>query len=296
MKTDSAIPAPAPAASARYRSRRVSPGSIVRYALLTAISVVMILPFVWMLSTSLKEPSDIFVFPPKWIPSPIRWANYSEVLDAIPFGRFYWNSVYIAALVTVGTVLFASLSGYAFARIPFVGRNAVFLLLLSTMMIPHEATSIPMFLFMRELNFLNTHVPLIIVPIFGAGGVFGIFVMRQFFLTLPKELEEAAMIDGCSRVGIYGRIMLPLAGPAIATLTIFTFLTCWNEFYDPLIFLNDRNLMTIPLGLSLFTDEAGTAWHHLMAASVMATLPLLIVFFFAQKQFIAGVAMTGLKD
>jgi ABC-type sugar transport system, permease component len=275
---------------------RLRPGVLLHYLILAIVSVVMILPFVWMLSTSLKEPSDIFVFPPRWIPSPIRWENYSEVLQAIPFGRFYFNSVYIAALVTIGTVLFASLSGYAFGRIPFVGRNLVFLILLSTMMIPHEATSIPMFLFMRDLGFINTHFPLIVVPIFGAGGVFGVFVMRQFFLTLPKELEEAAMIDGCSRFGIYWRIMLPLAGPAISTLTIFTFLTCWNEFYDPLIFVNSRELMTIPLGLSLFTDEAGTAWHLLMSASVMATLPLLIIFFFAQKQFMEGVAMTGLKD
>ncbi|WP_245364030.1 carbohydrate ABC transporter permease [Cohnella thailandensis] len=275
---------------------RLRPGVLLHYLILTLISVIMILPFVWMLSTSLKEPSDIFVFPPQWIPSPIRWENYSEVLQAIPFGRFYFNSVYIAALVTIGTVLFASLSGYAFGRIPFVGRNLVFLILLSTMMIPHEATSIPMFLFMRDLGFINTHFPLIVVPIFGAGGVFGVFVMRQFFLTLPKELEEAAMIDGCSRFGIYWRIMLPLAGPAISTLTIFTFLTCWNEFYDPLIFVNSRELMTIPLGLSLFTDEAGTSWHLLMSASVMATLPLLIIFFFAQKQFMEGVAMTGLKD
>ncbi|WP_080832209.1 carbohydrate ABC transporter permease [Cohnella massiliensis] len=279
--------------SPRFRFR---PGVLIHYSILAVISVLMILPFVWMLSTSLKEPSDIFVFPPEWIPSPIRWENYAEVLRTIPFGRFYFNSVYIAVLVTAGTVLFTSLSGYAFGRIPFVGRNLVFLILLSTMMIPHEATSIPMFLFMRELGFLDSHFPLIVVPIFGAGGVFGVFVMRQFFLTLPKELEEAAMIDGCSRFGIYWRIMMPLAGPAISTLTIFTFLTCWNEFYDPLIFVNSRELMTIPLGLSLFTDEAGTAWHLLMSASVMATLPLLIVFFFAQKQFMEGVAMTGLKD
>ncbi len=289
MKTEPMVATP----SVRLRLR---PGTIVHYAILTVVAFVMMLPFVWMLSTSLKEPSDIFVFPPTWIPSPFRWDNYAEVLQAVPFGRFYFNSVYIAALVTAGTVLFASLSGYAFARIPFAGRNIVFLTLLSSMMIPHEATSIPMFLFMRELGFLNTHFPLVVIPIFGAGGVFGVFVMRQFFLSLPKDLEEAAMIDGCTRFGIYRRIMLPLAGPAVSTLTIFTFLTCWNEFYDPLIFVNSRELMTLPLGLSLFTDEAGTDWHLLMSASVMATLPLLLVFFFAQRQFMEGVAMTGLKD
>ncbi|MBT2291691.1 carbohydrate ABC transporter permease [Paenibacillus albidus] len=266
------------------------------YTVLIAVSVIMMVPFVWMLSTSLKEPADIFVFPPRLLPSPIRWANYSDVITSMPFHLFYWNSVYIAALVTAGTVFFASLAGYAFARIPFRGGNLVFLMLLSTMMIPNEVIAIPMFLFMRDIGWINTHLPLIVLPIFGAGGVFGVFVMRQFFLSIPKELEEAAMIDGCSRMRIYLTIMLPLAKPAIATLVIFTFLTSWNDFFDPLIFINDRELMTLPLALSMFTNESGTSWHLLMSASVMATLPLLIVFFFAQKQFIEGVSMTGLKE
>ncbi|TMV18887.1 carbohydrate ABC transporter permease [Paenibacillus thermoaerophilus] len=280
------------------RSFRLSPRpvAVLHYFTLTVVSAVMLMPFLWMISTSLKEPAKIFVFPPELIPSPVRWANYTEVLTTIPFQLFYWNSLYIAAAVTVGTVFFASLAGYAFARIPFVGSSAVFLLLLSTMMIPTEATAIPMFLFMREIGWINTHWPLIVLPIFGAGGVFGVFVMRQFFLGTPKELEEAAMIDGCSRFRIYWSMMLPLAKPAAATLTVFTFLTSWNDFFDPLIFINDRKLMTLPLALSLFTDEAGTAWHHLMSASVMATLPLLIVFFLAQRQFIEGMAMTGIKE
>lgn len=256
----------------------------------------MMTPFIWMVSTSLKQPADVFVFPPQLIPSPVRWANYADVLESIPFHLFFGNSVYIALLVTAGTVFFASMAGYSFARIPFWGRSFVFLLLLSTMMIPNEVIAIPMFLFMRELGWINTHLPLIVLPIFGAGGVFGVFVMRQFFMSIPKELEEAAMIDGCSRMRIYAMIMLPLARPAIATLIIFTFLTSWNDFFDPLIFINDRELMTLPLALSLFTDESGTSWHLLMSASVMATLPLLIVFFFAQKQFIEGVSMTGLKE
>ncbi|MDF2937039.1 MAG: binding-protein-dependent transport system inner rane component [Paenibacillaceae bacterium] len=276
------------------RSDRIS--AAVQYLLLTAVSVVMVMPFLWMVSTSLKAPAKVFDFPPQLIPSPVRWSNYSEVLHIIPFHLFYWNSVYIAVLVTVGTIIFASLAGYSFARIPFWGRNVVFLILLSTMMIPNEVIAIPMFLFMREIGFINTHIPLIVLPIFGAGGVFGIFVMRQFFIGIPKELEEAAMIDGCSRARIYATIMLPLAKPAIATLVIFTFLTSWNDFFDPLIYISDRTLMTLPLALSLFTDESGTAWHHLMSASVMATLPLLVLFFFAQKQFIEGVAMTGLKE
>ncbi len=277
-------------------SLRKLSGAAGIYAALTAISLVMLVPFLWMLSTSFKEPQSIFTYPPQFIPDTFRLQNYVEVFERIPFHRFYFNSVYIALIVVLGTVFFASLAGYAFAKIPFTGRNAVFLVLLSAMMIPHEVTAIPMFLFMRELGWIDTHLPLILLPIFGAGGVFGIFVMRQFFISVPTELEEAAMIDGCSRFRIYAQIMLPIAKPGLATLTIFTFVTVWNEFFDPLIFINTRELMTLPLGLSLFTDEVGTAWHHLMAATVMATVPLLIVFFLAQKRFIEGVAMTGLKE
>jgi multiple sugar transport system permease protein len=266
------------------------------YAALSAISLVMLVPFLWMLSTSFKEPQAIFTYPPQLLPSTFKWENYLDVFSLIPFERFYFNSVYISLVVVVGTVFFASLAGYAFAKIPFWGRNVVFLVLLSAMMIPHEVTAIPMFLFMRDLNWIDTHLPLILLPIFGAGGVFGIFVMRQFFITVPTELEEAAMIDGCNRFRIYWQIMLPIAKPGMATLTIFTFVAVWNEFFDPLIFINTRELMTLPLGLSLFTDEVGTSWHYLMSATVMATVPLLLVFFMAQKRFIEGVAMTGLKE
>jgi multiple sugar transport system permease protein len=266
------------------------------YAVLSVIAFIMLVPFLWMLSTSFKEPQDIFTYPPELIPSTFRFQNYADVFQLIPFHRFYFNSVYIAFVVVVGTVFFASLAGYAFAKIPFKGRNLVFLILLSAMMIPHEVTAIPMFLFMRELNWIDTHLPIILLPIFGAGGVFGIFVMRQFFITVPTELEEAAMIDGCNRFRIYAQIMLPIAKPGLATLTIFTFVTVWNDFFDPLIFINSRELMTLPLGLSLFTDEVGTSWHYLMSATVMATVPLLIVFFMAQRRFIEGVAMTGLKE
>ncbi|ETT48304.1 binding-protein-dependent transport systems inner membrane component [Paenibacillus sp. FSL R7-269] len=266
------------------------------YAALTAVSLIMLIPFLWMLSTSFKRPQDIFTYPPQLIPPVFQFQNYVDVFTLIPFHRFYFNSVYISFVVVAGTVFFASLAGYAFAKIPFTGRNAVFLVLLSAMMIPHEVTAIPMFLFMRDLGWIDTHLPLILLPIFGASGVFGIFVMRQFFITVPTELEEAAMIDGCSRFRIYWMIMLPIARPGMATLTIFTFVSIWNEFFDPLIFINTRELMTLPLGLSLFTDEVGTSWHYLMSATVMATVPLLIVFFMAQKRFIEGVAMTGLKE
>lgn len=263
------------------------------YTVLTLVSFIMIVPFLWMINTSFKESTKIFTF--QWLPDPFRWQNYLDVLEKTPFHLFYFNSIYIAVLVTIGTIFFGSLAGYAFAKLSFRGSSFLFLCLLSTMMIPVEVITIPLFLLMRDLGLINTHVPLIAIPILGPAGVFGVFVMRQFFLLVPKELEEAAKLDGCSYFRIYWNIMLPLAKPAIATLTIFTFLTSWNEFYEPLIYINSKELMTLPLALALFTDEVGTKWELLMSASVMATLPLLVVFFFAQKQFIEGVTMTGGK-
>lgn len=263
------------------------------YGVLTLVSFIMIVPFLWMINTSFKESTKIFTF--QWLPDPFRWQNYLDVLEKTPFHLFYFNSIYIAVLVTIGTIFFGSLAGYAFAKLSFRGSSFLFLCLLSTMMIPVEVITIPLFLLMRDLGLINTHIPLIAIPILGPAGVFGVFVMRQFFLLVPKELEEAAKLDGCSYFRIYWNIMLPLAKPAIATLTIFTFLTSWNEFYEPLIYINSKELMTLPLALALFTDEVGTKWELLMSASVMATLPLLVVFFFAQKQFIEGVTMTGGK-
>ncbi|XPD20471.1 carbohydrate ABC transporter permease [Bacillus haimaensis] len=263
------------------------------YSVLSIVSLVMIVPFIWMINTSFKDPTKIFTF--QFIPDPFRWQNYLDVLEKTPFHLFYFNSIYIAVLVTVGTIFFGSLAGYAFAKLSFRGSSFLFLCLLSTMMIPVEVITIPLFIWMGDLGLINTHVPLIAIPILGPAGVFGVFIMRQFFLLVPKELEEAAKLDGCSYFRIYWNIMLPLAKPAVATLTIFTFLTSWNEFYEPLIYINSKELMTLPLALALFTDEVGTKWELLMSASVMATIPLLIVFFFAQKQFIEGVTMTGGK-
>ncbi len=265
------------------------------YGALTLISALVIVPFLWMVSTSLKDPTKVFVFPPQWIPNPLKWDNYTEVFNRQPFQLYFFNSLYIAVLVTLGTCLFASLAGYAFARIKFPFRNVIFVVLLSSMMIPTEVTSIPLFLGLTNLNLANSHFPLIVPPVLGAGGMFGVFLLRQFFITLPGELEEAARMDGCSPWTTFLRIMLPQATPALATLSIFTFLNSWNDFFDPLIYLSSKELYTLPLALSMFTDQTGTEWQLLMAASVMATIPLLVVFFLAQKKFIEGVALTGLK-
>ncbi|ANE48389.1 sugar ABC transporter ATP-binding protein [Paenibacillus swuensis] len=265
------------------------------YIFLTLISLFVMIPFLWMLTTSLKDETKIFMFPPQWWPDPIRWSNFADVFRFQPFHLYLFNSVYIGVLVTAGTCLFAAIAGYAFAKMDFPFKNAIFLILLSSMMIPTEVTAIPLFNWMSQLGLVDTHFPLIVPPMLGAGGIFGVFLMRQFFITVPKDLSEAAEIDGCNPWTTYWRIMFPLAKPSLATLSIFTFLHSWNEFFEPLIYLNSSKLFTLPLALSLFTDQSGTQWHLLMAASVMATVPLLLVFFIAQKKFIEGVAMTGLK-
>lgn len=265
------------------------------YAALILVSLAMLLPFFWMVSTSLKDRAKIFVFPPQWFPWPPTFDNFREVFVRQPFQLYYFNSLYIAVLVTAGTCLFAALAGYAFAKLSFPLKNALFLLLLSSMMIPTEATSIPMFVWMSDLRLVDTHFPLIVPPMMGAAGMFGVFLLRQFFITVPRDLDDAAKIDGCSPWLAFRKIMLPLAVPSLAALSIFTFLHSYNEFFEPLIYLNSSRLYTLPLAVSLFTNESGTEWHLVMAASVMATLPLLVVFFAAQRRFMEGIALTGLK-
>lgn len=268
----------------------------VRYVLLLLVSIVILTPFLWMVTTSLKHETKVFEFPPQWLPSPVVWGNYRQVFETQPlFLTQYWNSLYIAVLVTAGTCIVAALAGYAFAKLSFPLKTALFLLLLSGMMIPNEVTIIPNFIWFSKLNLVDKHFPLIVPPILGAGGIFGVFLLRQFYITVPKELDEAAEIDGCTPWQTFWRIMVPLAAPAFATLSIFSFLNSWEDFLDPLIYLSSSHLFTLPVAMKLFTDTAGTAWHLLMAASVMATLPLLMVFFFAQKKFIEGIATTGLK-
>lgn len=268
---------------------------VLNYTLLSLVTVLMLIPFFWMVTTSLKHQTKIFLFPPQWLPSPIVWENYIEVFTRQPFHLYFFNSAYIGILVTLGTCVFAALAGYAFAKLQFPFKNTIFLILLSSMMIPTEVTAIPLFQWMSALGLVNTHFPLIVPPMLGAYGMFGVFLLRQFFITIPSDLDEAAKIDGCTPWTTFVRIMFPLCVPALATLCIFVFLHSWNEFFEPLIYLSSSELYTLPLALSLFTDQSGTEWHLLMAASVLATLPLLIVFFLAQKKFIEGVAMTGIK-
>lgn len=268
---------------------------IVHYLVCSIIAVIMLFPFYWMLTTSLKTYSNVMKFPPQWWPDPFTLDNYIELFSRHPFLTYLWNSVYIAALVSLGVVFVSSLAGYAFAKIRFKGSNFLFLVILSGMMMPIEVTIIPLFLALSELNLANSHFGLIIQPIFGYCGAFGTFLMRQFFITVPTELIEAGKIDGASHLRIFNKIMLPLASSTIATLVIFSFLQSWNDYLMPLVLLNDSRTYTLPLGLKLFASEMGVEWNLVMAGATFSTLPMMIVFFFSQRKFMESLAMAGIK-
>jgi multiple sugar transport system permease protein len=264
------------------------------FAVVCAGALSMLVPFFWMLVTSLKPPGEVFLYPPRWIPSQFRWENYREALTVLPFGRWYLNTIIITLLATVGDVVTASLVGYAFARLRAPGRDFLFMLVISTMLLPHQVTMIPVFLIFRGMHAIDTFVPLWLRSWLG-GGAFNIFLCRQFFLTLPLELDDAARIDGCGVVGIYWRIILPLSKPVLAAVTAFATVGKWNEFLDPVIYLQSQTKYVVSIGLRLFQDYQATSYHWLMAAAVVTMLPCLIVFFLAQKSFVQGIATTGLK-
>jgi len=266
---------------------------ILVYALLAAGSVLFLLPFLWMVSTSLKDEVGLFSIPPDWIPNTFKWSNYVAAVQSFPFLRYTLNTTFLTAVTMLGSVLSSSLVAYAFARLRFPGRTFWFVLLLATMMLPAQVTMIPMFVLFKELGWINTYLPLT-VPFF-FGGAFYIFLLRQFFLTIPRELSEAAKIDGCPEFFIYARIFLPLSKPALATLAIFTFMGTWNDFLGPLIYLNNDDLFTLALGLRSFQMQHGTRWNVMMAASIIVMLPTIVLFFTCQRYFIEGITLTGVK-
>ena len=269
--------------------------NLAKYIVMSLVALLVLFPYYWMICTSLKTPAKIFVSPPQWWPDPVRWENYIELFTTSHYGVYLWNSFQVAALTTIGTVVVASLAAYGLAKIRFPGRNALFLLFLSAMMLPVEVLTVPTFLGLAQFHLTDSHFALIVPQIFGMGGAFGIFMMRQYFITVPNELIEAAKIDGCAHPMIFGRIVLPMASSTIASLVIYTFFNAWNDYFLPLIYLNDSKKYTSTLALSLFSNEVGTTWNHVMAASVISTLPLLVVFFCAQKKFIESLAMSGIK-
>ena len=263
------------------------------YLIVAVGGALMIVPFLWMLSTSLKTTVQSMAFPPEWWPRPFVWENYTRIYEYMPFFTFLFNSVKIVFFVLIGQLFTCSLAGYAFAKLRFPGRKTLFLVLLSTMMIPSQVTLIPVFVIMKFLGWINTHYALIVPAFFGS--VFGTFLLRQFFLGLPNDLEDAARIDGCSPFAIYWRIMLPLAKPSLATLAIFTFMGTWNDFMRPLIYLSDMDKMTLPVGLALLSNHQDIRIPLIMAGAMLSLLPILILYIFGQKYFVRGIALTGIK-
>jgi ABC-type glycerol-3-phosphate transport system permease component len=254
----------------------------------------MMLPLLWMVSSSFKLQQRVFQMPPQLIPNPFRPQNYVDALTYKPFHIYFRNTAFIVAMHEIAVLWAASFCAYGFARMRFVGRELWFGVVLATMMVPYAVMLVPNFVIFTGLHWIDTFLPLIVPPFFG-GGAFYIFLLRQFFRTIPEELADAARIDGCNEFAIYARIMMPLAKPALTTVAIFTFIGAWNDFMGPLLYLNSPERFTVSIGLSAFRSVLNTRWDLLMAASTATTLPIIIVFFLAQRYFVQGVVMTGLK-
>ena len=277
------------------RPARHGLGVVIRHGLLIAVSILFVTPFYWMLITSLKNPATVFTTPIQWWPSPIVWENYVKAANypSFPFLRFMWNSFYYAGMVTLGTVLSCAAVGYGFARLRFPGRDVLFTITVATLMIPGIITFIPTFVIFKNLGWIGGYAPLIVPSFFGSA--FFIFMMRQFFLGLPKELDDAARVDGASEFRIFWQIMLPLVRPALLVMAVFTFLWTWHEFFGPLVYLQDSAKYPLSLGLFTFRARRTTDWHLMMAGATMATAPLVIIFFVAQRYFLEGIKLTGIK-
>jgi multiple sugar transport system permease protein len=261
--------------------------------LLCGWAVVTLTPFLWMLSSSLKNFGQIFKFPPEFIPDPIVWENYSRLVTNFPFLLWVWNSAVVAVCVTVGYVLSCSLAAYAFARIRFRGRDQLFLLYLATMMVPFQVTLIPTYVLMKYLGLIDKLAALIIPGMLG--GPFGTFLLRQFFMTIPEELEDAARIDGAGYFTLYARIIMPLSKAALATLAVFVFLANWNDFLWPLVIINSSDRKTLPVGIAGMVGQFNTEWGLLMAGAALSVVPMLAIFIVAQRYFVQGITLTGLK-
>ncbi|MFG2789542.1 carbohydrate ABC transporter permease [Streptomyces sp. NPDC048419] len=269
---------------------------LLLYGVLIVLCVPFVFPTWWMATSSLKPAGDIFAFPPKLFPGNPQLDAYHKVFEIQPFGRQYFNSMYIAIVVTLGTLAVSSLAGYAFARIRFPGQNVLFLVVLTGLLIPSEVTIVPLFQMFHDWGMIDTHWPLILVPVLGAPSVLATFIMRQFFIALPHELEEAARMDGLGRFAIYWRIALPLARPALSAVAIFTFLHSWNLYLEPIVYLSTPDMFTLPQSLTQYVDAyGGPMWNVQLAAASLTALPVVAVFVFAQRQFVEGLAHTGLK-
>lgn len=281
--------------AARLRLRKRMASLAIHLPLLLC-AVTMLFPLVWLLSTSLKHPGKQFAFPPQLWPNPFYPKNYSELFRLAPMGMYLFNSTKIAVLSTIGTGLSSAIAAFAFARMRFRGRDALFAVLLATMMIPGQVTIIPTFVIIRTLGWIDNHASLIVPSFFASA--FNVFLLRQFYMTIPQDLMDSAMIDGASFVRIFWQIFVPLGMPALTTVAVFNFLGAWNDLFGPLIFLNSQTKMTLALGLSMLRGRAGSGgghWGVIMAGATLGVVPMLILYFFGQKYFVQGLARTGLK-
>jgi multiple sugar transport system permease protein len=281
-----------PARRPATRAQRLTQ-SALQHGVLVAIGLLFLAPLLWMISSSLKANDQLFVAQPIWVPQPPRWENYPKALNYIPFFTYLKNTLFICGMCVIGSLLSCSLVAYGFSRIDWPGREPLFFVLLATMMLPAQVTMIPSFLLFRWLGWYGTYKPLIVPSFFASA--FLVFLLRQFFLTIPKELSEAARIDGASEFTTFARVILPLAKPALATVALFTFLSHWNDFLGPLLYLKDQSKYTLALGLQQFLNAYRSEWGLLMAASTVVTVPIIVLFFFTQRTFIQGIAMTGTK-
>lgn len=275
----------------RRRTWRTS--KVFAYAGLIAGSIVVLIPFAWLISTSLKDPGKVFLDPPQWIPNPFRPDNYVKALSVMPFGRYLLNTCKITFSCLILQVLSCSIVAFGFARMRFPGRNALFMMLLATLMLPGQVTMIPVFKIWSWLGLYDTYAPLIVPSAFSSA--FFVFLLRQYYMTVPIEMDEAARIDGASTLQVWWKVILPQAKPALATVAIFTFMAHWNDFMGPLIYLSSPDKRTLALALWAFQGQYSTDWHLLMAASTVVMMPLLVLFFVAQKYFIQGVVISGVK-
>ncbi|HZT43966.1 MAG TPA: carbohydrate ABC transporter permease [Chthonomonadaceae bacterium] len=263
------------------------------HALLLGIGVLFGLPFYWLIATSLKPDAQIFQMPPVWVPHPVQWSNYPRALTYIPYITYTFNTLFLCLMNVIGTVLSCSLVAYSLAKIRWRGRDLVFYSLLATMILPGQVTLIPTFAIFKWLGWIGSYKPLFVPAFFGSA--FYIFLLRQFFMTLPNELSDAARIDGCTEFDAYWRVILPLARPALVTVALFTFIGTWNDFMGPLLYLSDERTYTLSMGLQFFVSQHGAEWGMLMAASAVMTVPIVVIFFLAQRTFIQGVTLTGIK-
>lgn len=266
--------------------------TVALYFILIILSLIILLPFLWMFSSSLKFSHDVFSLPMEWIPKKTQWNNYIVIWTKIPLLTFFKNTAKLTIIVTTLQLLTSSFAAYAFAKMEFTGRDTLFLAYVGTIAVPWQVYMVPQFILMRKFNLADTHMAIILLQAFTA---FGVFLMRQFYLSIPNELSESARIDGLSEYGIYWRIILPLSKPAIATLIIFTFVSTWNDYMGPMIYLNSTHLKTIQLGLRMFITQYSADYNLIMAAALVSLLPVLIIFLFMQRFFIEGIATSGIK-